>query len=372
MGCCSTKRDFSETMLLSKKIQNAIQRNSLKTLKVLTDVYMKSGEDKAIDKPFAKIEDIDMNLLAFAIYSGKIKSFIYILETLGASIKATEDLLRGQNKSCLEIICENGHIEILDYFLTNLAENWYIEPGSVLDTNITMNFERSTLVQTETKINYTPIQIACFNGFIQIIEYVFRHFENKFKVPYLFDINYQEDYSGENCAMIACRKGDHTMVKFLYEFCKANFKAINKRSENVLIITAAASKKKITQSYYEIFVYLIEVVKLEFGYMHEEILLLLEDQRIIKYYQKKLLSIGIKVEKKDIEKKYAIQKPDIPLSRQDILIDQLGENFEIKKYLRESESTESIISSVRPEELASTPFISVLGPDGGSASTNKL
>lgn len=47
-------------------------------------------------------------------------------------------------------------------------------------------------------------------------------------------MHYIDDYTGENCAMIAARNGNIDMIRYLYEDCKANFHILNKRKENAV------------------------------------------------------------------------------------------------------------------------------------------
>jgi len=35
-------------------------------------------------------------------------------------------------------------------------------------------------------------------------------------VPHEFDVNYVDDYTGENCALIAARNGNLEMIDYLY------------------------------------------------------------------------------------------------------------------------------------------------------------
>jgi len=182
----------------------------------------------------------------------------------------------------------------------------------------------------------------------------------------MFDVNYQDEASGENCALIACRKGDYKMVKLLNEVCKANFSVFNRRSENPILVTAASSKRKPTHDFYHLFVYLIEVVKLDLTYMHEEVILLLEDKNILRFYINKLQKQGISIDKNKIEKKNEIVRPNYPVTKEEMIIEKMGENFQVKKCLEETEdNTVSILSSIQGgEEGGRTPFLSTFTLDG--------
>lgn len=149
------------------------------------------------------------------------------------------------------------------------------------------------------------------------------------------------------------------MVKLLYEVCKANFHVLNKRNENAIMITASSSKRKPNQDFYNLFVYLIEVVKVDFIYNYEEVALILEDNKILSFYSNRLQKRGILINKKYIEKKYEITRPDYQVSKEELIIEKYGTDFQIKRCLEETEDkTQSILSSIQGDYRPSTPFVS--------------
>mmetsp|Transcript_4415 Transcript_4415/g.591 ORF Transcript_4415/g.591 Transcript_4415/m.591 type:complete len:97 (+) Transcript_4415:442-732(+) len=95
------------------------------------------------------------------------------------------------------------------------------------------------------------------------------------------DLNYQDDITGENCALIAVKTADLNLIKFLYKKTNANFEALNKRNEGALQIAAVWSKKLIHLPYEEVIKYLIEEIGLDPCYCHEETLLICENSKII-------------------------------------------------------------------------------------------
>ena len=67
----------------------------------------------------------------------------------------------------------------------------------------------------------------------------------------------------------------------------------------------------------KIILYLVEVINVDIQYMHEEILLLIEDKIIVRYFEEKLKGSGILVKKMEMEALYKMKhekkkKPHIP------------------------------------------------------------
>ena len=366
MGCCNSAKNSSASFLYCKKLQEAIERGNVKALSEIQKAFpAEEGKMSIIDEPFITIHELNMSPLAYALWVGRLTSFLHLHKKLGACLPMMENLFIDQGKTALEIICLNGNLDILRYYLPIYLGN-RVEPAQVVDESVSVDFQRSCLVETKLLHTYTPIHLACEHGNIHIIDFLYKYFREKETVPAFLDIDFQDESSGENCALIACRKGNYPMVKFLHEVCGANFRLLNKRYENAILITAAASKRRPTHNYYDVFVYLIDVVQLDITYMHEEVVLLLEDRTMIKFFENKLMKKGITVAKGTVEKKYEITRANIPISKEEMMIEQQGDNFQIIKCLEETDDqTHSILSSIQPEDYRqTTPFMSTMTLDG--------
>ena len=277
-----------------------------------------------------------------------------------------EKLFLQQGKTALEILCLNGNLDVLKYYLPIFLSTNNLDSPPIPEDSISIDFQKSTLVETKLNHTYTPIHLACEHGNLHIIDYLFKFFHDKPSVPSLLNLDFQDENSGENCALIACRKGNYPMVKFLHEVCGANFRIVNKRYENAILITAVASKRRPTHNYYDVFVYLIDVIGLDITYMHEEVMLLLEDRSMIKLFETKLQKKGINSLKNTVEKKYEISRPSIPISKEELMIEEQGDNFQLIKCLEDTDDqTHSILSAIPAEESRqTTPFMSVIAMDG--------
>lgn len=366
MGCCTSAKNTSPSFLYCKKLQEAIERGNLKALNEIQKLFpAEEGKMAIIDEPFITLHELSMSPMAYALWVGRLSSFLHLHKKLGASLSMMENLFLQQGKTALEILCLNGNLDILRYYLPIYLNN-VVESIQVPDDSISVDFQRSTLVETKLQHTYTPIHLACEHGNIHIIDYLYKYFREKSIVLPLLDVDFQDENSGENCALIACRKGNYPMVKFLHEVCGANFRLLNKRYENAILITAAASKRRPTHNYYDVFVYLIDVVQLEITYMHEEVILLLEERTMIKFFETKLQKKGINILKNTIEKKYEIARPNIPISKEEMMIEEQGDNFQLIKCLEDTDDqTHSVISCIQAEDYRqTTPFMSTMTLDG--------
>ena len=67
-----------------------------------------------------------------------------------------------------------------------------------------------------------------------------------------------------------------------------------------------------------------------------------------------------------IEKKFEIVMPDFVDNKEDLLIKRFGEHFNMRKFIEDTESTESVLSSIRPISRLSSPFNSGIELDKSS------
>ena len=62
-----------------------------------------------------------------------------------------------------------------------------------------------------------------------------------------------------------------------------------------------------------------------------------------------------------IEKKYEIARPDYQITKEELIIEKYGRDFQIKVCLEEIEDySQSILSSIQEDFRPSTPFLSTL------------
>jgi hypothetical protein len=194
------------------------------------------------------------------------------------------------------------------------------------------------------------IHSACRAGMVMIVNYLYNYFKNKHSVPAEFDIYTLDDYYGEDAALIACRIGCFNLIKYLHELCGHNFKNLNKNSENALLICVYGYKIQPSYSFLECINYLVEIVKVDITYMHEELLIMASGADIIKYIEEQLEIRGIHVKKKDLEKECQFLIEDEDNSKEP------GANDLLKEIKIEDENSiiSSISSGIRSKHIGSS------------------
>ncbi|CAG9311005.1 unnamed protein product [Blepharisma stoltei] len=341
MGCCSSNLKESQHQKFCIFMKECITRSDFKGIESL--VRSSRGETW-LDEKITIAKGLSLNALGFALWLGKIDIFVFLHTTFKADLLQCELILEKQSTSILEIICKQGYGELMDYYLPIYLENFHDNAHSKAVESLTIDLEKSKLYDYKPKGTYTPIQIACEKGYINILSSVHTFFKEYHYCPSQLDIDYQDEKTGENCALIACKQGNFSMIKFLHEVCSANFKAINRKNEGALQILAAASKKKPAQGLYTCFEYLVETVKVDVMYMYEETLLLTDNKAIIGYIENKLLSKGVRVKKVEIEAKIMGENASqANFSNDSIYLD-------LKKCLDNDDDKKSMPSSVFPVE----------------------
>ncbi|OMJ81781.1 hypothetical protein SteCoe_17663 [Stentor coeruleus] len=297
---------------------------------------------------------MNVSLLGYALLNDRFKAFKHLHCEIGASLEALEDLMEKYNTSIIEFICTKGLIQFLHYYLPIYDKNQFEKKNKEPNCTGTFDFDQTFAIDGKMGRILTPMQLAVEKDHINIVSFILDYYVNKGPIPNEFSVNYQDEITGQNCAMIACRKGSFRMVKFLFEHCKADFHSVNLRNENVLVITAAASKLNKNKDHYKIFVYLIETVKVDFYAVYEDILLLLEDEKIIKYFQTILEQYGITESKSFIEGKFKINyftPPNIIQAN-----DMSSNNLQFCNSIIDDENKQSVLSDIRSDDGRMTVF----------------
>lgn len=343
MGCSSCKSSPGKNENLVNRLTDYINRNdpSLigELLKMVSYEYRSSPKD-LINARLIKTHNFHLSLLCYALWIGSHKVFSYLISAHNASIEEMESIFFSYSISPISVICEKNYLEILKIYLPFYLKSLAAD-SQKFEQSITISFSNSPYV-VESKYKYSPLQTACVEGNIGIMNYVNEFFADT-KPPDSLDVNYIEEVSGENCALLSIRAGNYLMVKFLYENMNADFNLKNSRGEGALQILAVSAKNNCALQYLECTMYLIEVIRIDILYMYEETLLLLENNIIVKYFEEKLKRIGVFETKKQLEAKNKIQPQMSLISKNDYKEEKsnlVGDTQEISRINRVSCSSE--------------------------------
>lgn len=335
-ACCNADTQNLSAPSIGAEIAKSIERNDLKKLKSLLKEL--SSLEISINAPIIKIKGISLNPLCYSLFAGK-RSFFKYLYDRGAKLEEMDEILFNLNLNAIDIICERGYQELLDFYLPLYLKN---TPHAYKprESDSSLNFSAEYCYTNFM----SPVQKACEKGQISIIIYLHNYFKNQSFIPEIFDPEYPNEKNGETCALIACRKGNYPMIKTLHTICNANFHVKNKYEENAILICVCGYRNDHNYVYLECVKYLVGTIKLNVSYMYEEILILSECDELTYYIEQELQKAGISATKSEIDEKYKIKKYFSP---DDLEITDINEFFSssIRRYLNDDE-TKSRISSI--------------------------
>ena len=364
MGQCMVRKKAITQESIFATVQLIIEHNDILNLEFISRTEEFSQYFSKINEPHFKISSLKLDLLSLSAYHSSSDCFKFIHKVLNSSFSLSESLLLEQGSSLIEIICTRGNTELLQYYIpyyTSGHSDLIIEEITE-SLNFTNNCEET--IKKKVFSSHTAIQKACEQGNINIIGFIYKYYEGKVNIPMQLDIEYQDESSGENCALIACRKVNYTMIKFLHQMCKSNFRLFNKQGENAVQIMAATHKRCEVKDFFECFVYLVNQVGVDILYNYEETLLIIQCEKTVKFFEKKLLEKGISINKKEIEKNNEIAKPEYIKSIVEEKIESLaGKNIGFCTLYGEIMDKDDELSFIDPEVKQDTPFASILEND---------
>lgn len=238
-----------------------------------------------------------------------------MIDEANASLLSVYKALEIIKKTPLDLVCENGHLFLLEYLLpkieaikSELPEDDAHKADSSNETLFATT--RPTQCHTYEQIRllsntYTAVQRACEKGHFQIIKFIFTYYKNA-TPPQDCDLHHIDESTGENCALLAAKSGNLNLIKFLHREVKADFYIISKRRESALQLAIVGSRRS-KLSFLSVIQYLCEEVRVNPTYEYEEALLLAEEKPIVTYLEMQLDRFGIKTTKLLLERKYAVK-----------------------------------------------------------------
>lgn len=298
MGCCKSDQDkLSKEAIISNLIK-AVKENNIAKFKYLLKLKI-PGTVETVDinyNIFKLNEKISVNFPCLCILEGKLELFKYIHQSYTLVVQIIENIFTDYKLSALSILCVKGFDEFLSYYLP-LALSVNVKVNEFSDS-VEICFSGEETLR-EHPVGYSPIQLACFFGNINCVKVVNSYFKNS-KPPIWLDIHYQDPQSGYNCALVSCKSGNYSMIKYLFSN-NCNFNLLNNRNESALQIFLITCKHQKICDKLSIVKYLIEVIKVNLLYEYEETLLICEFPELLNYIQQKLADLGVDAKKSDIE-----------------------------------------------------------------------
>ena len=297
MGC-SKSCEKSDAVNIPHHLEKLIDNNSISGL---SKFCYEQNVSPQINMIKLKLNSLVANPLGYALAKGKLESFKYIYTRLDGLIHDMEEIFNNQGYRSIDIVCIQGHLQMLSFYLPVYISIFLDNtPSTPKDPHDTLSFTSIQTPNLNPFFKFTPIQYACYYEHFSLIRFFRSYFIEK-PIPYLFDLEYQDEVTGENCALISCKYGNYKLMKFLHEECKSNFEIINKRDENAIVVLAAASSRCDNYDYLVCLRYLVKVIRIDPRFRHEDVVLLLNNYKLLQIFYEALEPYGIIPDKEILE-----------------------------------------------------------------------
>lgn len=364
MGCCNESSHKGTPEIHKQKLKECILTGNVKQFCCLIaglKQLLKSSYN--IDSVTLSIEnDQEINIVGYCLLKGKTAIFQYVHQVLKANLSIMEDFFEKLGVTGLLLICENNYIDLFSYYVPiYLIIKRNPQPTRKRKYRETIEFSEKydrileTLDKTDERC-YTPIQMACYYGHISMVKCALNYTSTLQSVPIDLDINYISENIGDNCALIACRTGNYSMIKFLHTSCQADFFVLNNNKENCIQVLTASTKTKHMCEFYQCLTYLIEKIGIDISYNYQETLIMMDYPKACNYFIEQLGKLNIFVNKEEIEKECISKNTNLKSSA----TYETGENFTLGKMfpdLREENESSISVSITSSDVSASSIFL---------------
>ena len=305
MGCKSCRPSSNPYDDTLSNITDHIEQNNPSNLENLIKILSHQQKIEIpliVNKPLINIDKFYCNFLCYSFWLGKGEVFSHLLNIVQCSLSEMEEIFLKAKHYPMMILCEKGHINVLKVYLPEYLKKLNSKKEIIKDKSVSVGFSINSIAN-QGHSTFTIIQVACIKDHIRILHFVNDFFSNS-APPTELDIHHKNEMTGENCALLAVRAGNYGMIKYLHKSANADFHIKNNYNEGALQILAVSSKLNYSSMYIECMKYLVEVIKIDIIYMHEETLQLLESENLINYLEEKLKCLGIIASKSEFESIY--------------------------------------------------------------------
>ena len=298
MGCCESAITEQQRQAITNELKICIQSKSISRLGSLCKSFTKGSlRIYTINTfRFKSLKGKHLNMPAYCLLLNNLEVFKYLHTTFKIDFSLMESILREYDISGIGEICANNYMEFLEYYLPFYL-SIDLERASVF-SNVTLDLQDRD--NSKYKISYSAVQLACMNGYISILNYIYNYFRG-LTPPVALDIHHTDYTTGENCALLACRPGNYPMIRFLHLVCNADFKVLNNKNESAIQILASSGKQKYAPDLCNSLMYLVEKIGVDVMYGYEETLLILESSECIVYIEQQLALRQVYASKVEIE-----------------------------------------------------------------------
>lgn len=230
MGCCSSEPRLPKEDVLLGKIRYSIESNNAERLSSYSIIHenMTNCSSKLLsDLPIIKIKSIPLSCLGYSLWLGHLKIFRFLYEKKNADIAVMEEHFNLNGTSGIDILVQRKYSEFLEYYLPVYLNH----------------YEK---VKRSRKSPFT-IHSVVDSGNITLLSAIEEGVKGRNNVPMELDVHAIYEETGENSALVACKSGNLSILKYLVDKCKVNFNIKNKKGEGAVSLILSSKNDKETK-----------------------------------------------------------------------------------------------------------------------------
>ena len=142
-----------------------------------------------------------------------------LIEELKASMDWLMMSFTAIRKTPMDIICENGLLEVLKYlfpiYLKHMPSILREEVEDVSDVDSVFH-ENGPLSPAVVRNTQWAILRAWEHGRMDCVKYIFQFFKGKTGIANEFNVHAEDERTGENSTLIAARTGNFALLNYLH------------------------------------------------------------------------------------------------------------------------------------------------------------
>ena len=230
MGCCNSGPRLPSEEVLLGKIRYSIESNNAERLSSYSIIHENIANCSVTlfsDMPIIKIKSISLSCLGYSLWLGHQKVFRFLYEKNCSGVVAMEEHFNSQNTSGIDILMQRKYSEFLSYYLPIYLSNY------------------SKIKKTQ-KSPFT-IHNVIESANITLLSVIVEGLKDKAEIPKELDVHAINEETGDNGALVACRACNLTILKYLIQHFKLNFRQKNKEGKGVINVIIESKADKATK-----------------------------------------------------------------------------------------------------------------------------
>ena len=281
MGCCEQSQRNPNFEILRSSLSQCIKSGNMQKFQVqFTQLQrlFRSNEPSINYLTFYLNQNnrIELNALGLALAIGNLKAFKFLIEKLSADPSIMESLFSKYNICGLHLICSQNHYLFFEYYSPIYFS---LEKPKVLFFNNTLTNDSQFILGKF----YSPVQVACVLGHISVCKSIMQFNKSSGVCHPELDFERVHEVTGENCAILSCKSGNYSLIKFIYNNQLSDFRVLNYNNESALQVLCTTNALNGSDCL-SIFQFLCEKTNVDYFHNYQEVLLVIRDKKTLEYF----------------------------------------------------------------------------------------